>query len=244
MNSEISTVNSDPKAFKFNLSERFRGYLPVVVDVETAGFDPKVNALLEIALMTVTPDEKGFLHPGTLMSACIRPFEGSELRKENLDFLGIDPFDESRNLQDEATVLPLFFKAVKKEMKDQGCKRAILVGHNGNFDLGFVLEAAKRIGWEKKCPFHPFSILDTASLSALVTVRPCLQKPAAVQVWILTIAVLTAPLTIPKWNVNFFVSSIIALQLLQVFLILALQIKGEHLHTLRILLISPKRPFT
>ena len=161
MNSEISTNNTDPKAFKFNLSERFRGYLPVVVDVETAGFDPKVNALLEIALMTVSPDEQGFLHPGQLMSACIRPFEGSELKKENLDFLGIDPFDESRNLQDEATVLPLFFKAVKKEM---------------NFDLGFVLEAAKRIGWEKKCPFHPFSILDTASLSALVYGQTVLAK--------------------------------------------------------------------
>ena len=176
VNSEISTNNTDPKAFKFNLSERFRGYLPVVVDVETAGFDPKVNALLEIALMTVSPDEQGFLHPGQLMSACIRPFEGSELKKENLDFLGIDPFDESRNLQDEATVLPLFFKAVKKEMKEQGCKRAILVGHNGNFDLGFVLEAAKRIGWEKKCPFHPFSILDTASLSALVYGQTVLAK--------------------------------------------------------------------
>lgn len=176
MNEEIITQEKQDQSFKFDISERFRGYLPVVVDVETAGFDPKQCALLEIALMTVVPDEKGFLHPGTLMSSCIRPFKDSIICQANIDFLGIDPFDETRNLREETEVLPEFFKFIKKEMKLRGCKRAVLVGHNGSFDLNFVLAAAARIGWDKKCPFHPFTLIDTASLSSLVYGQSVLAK--------------------------------------------------------------------
>lgn len=168
---------SDPQRFEFKISERFRGYLPVVVDVETAGFDPEKNALLEIAMMTVIPHDDGTLEPGQLLSANIRPFPGSELNESNLKFLNIaDPFDESRDLKNEADILPEFFKVIKKEVKAQGCTRAILVGHNGSFDLGFVLAAAKRVGWEKKCPFHPFSVFDTGSMSALMYGQTVLAK--------------------------------------------------------------------
>ncbi len=166
----------DPQAFKFQISERFRGYLPVVVDVETAGFDPHRNALLEIAMMTVVPDEKGFLRPGTLISSCIRPFKDSELNPSNIAFLGIDPFDETRNLKDESEIIPEMFRFIKKEVKAMDCTRAILVGHNGSMDLGFVQGVAERVGWGKKCPFHPFSIIDTASLSALVYGQTVLAK--------------------------------------------------------------------
>lgn len=168
---------ADTQRFDFKLSERFRGYLPVVVDVETAGFNPEKNALLEIAMQTVIPHPDGTFEPGQLLSANIRPFAGSELNESNLKFLNIaDPFDESRNLKNEEEVLPEFFKVIKKEIKAQGCTRAILVGHNGSFDLGFVLAAAKRVGWEKKCPFHPFSVLDTGSMSALMYGQTVLAK--------------------------------------------------------------------
>lgn len=175
MTSEVQ-LTVDEQQFDFKLSERFRGYLPVVVDVETAGFDPEKNALLEIAMMTIKPRPDGFLEPGELLSANIRPFEGSELCESNLKFLNIDPFDETRNLKSEQEILPEFFKIIKKEVKAYECTRAILVGHNGSFDLGFVLAAAKRVGWEKKCPFHPFSVLDTASMSALVYGQTVLAK--------------------------------------------------------------------
>ena len=33
------------------LADRFRGFLPVVVDVETGGFNPATDALLEVAAM-------------------------------------------------------------------------------------------------------------------------------------------------------------------------------------------------
>ncbi len=56
------------------IKDRFRAFLPVVVDVETAGFDPRQDALLEIAMMTVKMDSAGLLHPDELYSAKLRPF--------------------------------------------------------------------------------------------------------------------------------------------------------------------------
>ena len=35
------------------LCDRFRGFYPVVIDVETAGFNAKTDALLEIAAITL-----------------------------------------------------------------------------------------------------------------------------------------------------------------------------------------------
>ena len=35
------------------LKERFRKYLPVVVDIETGGFNPLNNAILEIAITLI-----------------------------------------------------------------------------------------------------------------------------------------------------------------------------------------------
>ena len=149
------------------IKDRFRKFLPVVVDIESAGFNEKTDALLEVSMMTVSMDAKGFLHPKEQFSANIRPFANANVEKVNIDFLGIDPFDESRNLQDEKEALVPMFKAISKEVKAQGCTRAILVGHNGFFDLKFIYAACERINY-KKCPFHPFSVLDTSSLSSLV----------------------------------------------------------------------------
>ena len=43
------------------LGNRFRGYLPVIVDIETAGFNAKKNPLLEMAAVIVEPDHEGDL---------------------------------------------------------------------------------------------------------------------------------------------------------------------------------------
>lgn len=153
---------------KKTIKDRFRGFLPVVVDVETAGFNPQTDALLEVAMMTINMDDHGIFSPGKIISANIRPFEGSIVNQSNIDFLGIDPFSEDRCLEDENTALGNMFKVIKKEVKTQNCKRAILVGHNAHFDQSFINAAAIRNKLDKKNPFHPFSVLDTASLSALV----------------------------------------------------------------------------
>ena len=161
---------------KLTIKDRFRGFLPVVVDVETAGLDPKKSALIEVAMMTVKIDENGQFVPDELYSANIRPFEGSEICQKNIDFLHIDPFDESRNLVTESDALLPMFKAIKKKLKEQGCKRAILVGHNAHFDHSFIFAAIDRLKAASKSPFHPFSVIDTASLSMLMLGQSVLQK--------------------------------------------------------------------
>lgn len=161
---------------KLTIKDRFRGFLPVVVDVETAGLDPKKSALIEVAMMTVKIDENGQFVPDELYSANIRPFEGSEICQKNIDFLHIDPFDESRNLVTESDALLPMFKAIKKKLKEQGCKRAILVGHNAHFDHSFIFAAIDRLKATSKSPFHPFSVIDTASLSMLMLGQSVLQK--------------------------------------------------------------------
>ncbi|MFT6262143.1 MAG: ribonuclease T [Crocinitomicaceae bacterium] len=148
------------------MASRFRGYLPVVVDVETAGFNAKTDALLEVAMVVMDMDDRGMLIPGQSMSANIEPFEGSNLEQSALDFTGINPDDPDRGAQKEQQALAAMFKSVRKAMKARGCKRAILVGHNAHFDLGFINAAIERHDM-KGSPFHPFSCFDTATLAGL-----------------------------------------------------------------------------
>ncbi|MDD6319227.1 MAG: exonuclease domain-containing protein [Succinatimonas hippei] len=159
-----------------DISKRFRGFLPVVVDVETAGFDPEKNALLEVAAMPLALNDKGIMVPGEIFSANIRPFEGSVLVEENLKFLGIDPYAADRNIQDEKESITALFRFVHRAVKAAHCKKALLTGHNGSFDLGFVNAAGRRAGLEKKNPFHPFTVLDTSTVGALVFGHTVLAK--------------------------------------------------------------------
>ena len=53
------------------LKERFRKFLPVVVDVETAGFNAQTDALLEIACIPVLLNEQGVFYPGEALNAHI-----------------------------------------------------------------------------------------------------------------------------------------------------------------------------
>ncbi|WP_242667231.1 ribonuclease T [Parendozoicomonas haliclonae] len=154
---------SDPKAL---MSERFRGYLPVVVDVETGGFNAQTDALLEIAVVTIGMDEQGFVFPEARESAHVVPFEGANIEKSAIDFIGIDPFHPLRIASKEDDILATIFKTVRKAMKRYGCTRAILVGHNAAFDLNFLNAAVERCD-AKRNPFHPFSCFDTATLSGL-----------------------------------------------------------------------------
>lgn len=148
------------------MADRFRGYLPVVIDVETAGFNPKSDALLEIAATILTMDESGMLIPEQTIDRNIIPFEGANLEQAALDFTGIDPWDEDRQAIAEAEAMEAIFKPIRKAIKSHRCKRAILVGHNSSFDLSFVNAASDRCGI-KRNPFHPFSSFDTATLAGL-----------------------------------------------------------------------------
>lgn len=148
------------------IKDRFRGFLPVVVDVETGGFNNQTDALLEIAAVIIEMDEDGILKPGETVNAYVTPFEGANIEQAALDVTGIDLNHPLRMSLEENAALGKIFTPIRKAIKAAGCTRAILVGHNAHFDLGFVHAAAERAGI-KRNPFHPFSCFDTATLSAL-----------------------------------------------------------------------------
>ena len=148
------------------IADRFRGYLPVVIDVETGGFNSATDALLEIAAVPILMNVEGLLITEATYSRNVTPFEGANLEPSALQFTGIDPDDPDRDALDEESALKEVFAPIRKLMKQHGCKRAILVAHNAHFDLGFVNAACERADI-KRNPFHPFSCFDTATLGGL-----------------------------------------------------------------------------
>jgi ribonuclease T len=157
------------------LHQRFRGFYPVVIDVETAGFNAQTDALLEVAAVTLKMDEDGWLHHDQTLHFHVEPFEGANLNPEALAFNGIDPGNPLRGAVSEYDALHAIFKLVRKGMKDSGCNRAIMVAHNATFDHNFMMAAAERTGL-KRNPFHPFATFDTAALSGLVLGQTVLAK--------------------------------------------------------------------
>lgn len=147
----------------FSIADRFRGFLPVVVDVETGGFNCKTDALLEIAAVLVESNGDGTLARGKTVRYHVKPFEGANLEPASLAVNGIDPDHPLRPAIDEKEALQKVFREVRQAVRDAGCTRAILVGHNSSFDLGFLNEAVER-ATIKRNPFHPFSSFDTATL--------------------------------------------------------------------------------
>lgn len=145
------------------MAQRFRGFLPVVVDVETGGFNPASDALLEIAAVILEMDEDGTLRSGSAHAAQVQPFNGARIERSALEVNKIDPEHPLRMALTEPEALQRIFKPVRQAISDQGCSRAILVGHNAHFDLAFVNAAASRCNI-KRNPFHPFSVFDTVTL--------------------------------------------------------------------------------
>ncbi len=148
------------------LGKRFRGFLPVVVDVECGGFNPQTDALLEIAAVLLRSDVDGFLHPASTVHMHVQPFEGANLEPASLEVNGIDPWHPLRIAVPEKDALQRLFKEVRQALRENHCQRAILVGHNACFDLNFLNAAIARTGM-KNNPFHPFSSLDTVTLGAV-----------------------------------------------------------------------------
>ncbi|MBO1923621.1 ribonuclease T [Thiomicrorhabdus sp. 6S3-12] len=157
------------------MKDRFRGFLPVVVDVETGGFNPQTDALLEVAVVTLEMDEYGQLQRKETFDRNILPFEGANLEESALKFIGMDdPFHPFRGAVNEKQALLELFEPINREIQQTGCTRAILVGHNAFFDLNFILAAAERN--HVKCPFHKFSTFDTVSLAGLAFGQTVLAK--------------------------------------------------------------------
>ncbi len=160
------------------MANRFRGFLPVVVDVETGGFNCKTDALLEIAAVLVDFGDGGILTRGETIRYHVKPFEGANMEPASLAVNGIDPHHPLRPAIDERDALQRLFREIRKAIRDSGCSRAVLVGHNAAFDLGFVNEAIARSGI-KRNPFHPFSCFDTATLCGVAFGQTVLARAVA-----------------------------------------------------------------
>ncbi len=174
-NESQSVANSNDK-HKSPFAKRFRGYFPVVIDVETAGFNAQTDALLEIAATTLSLDEEsGLFSLDETLHFNVDPFEGANLEKSALEFTGIDPTNPLRGAVEEKNALTAIFKLIRKKMKAAGCQRAIMVAHNAAFDLGFVNAATERCSI-KRSPFHPFVSFDTTTLSGLALGQTVLAK--------------------------------------------------------------------
>jgi len=161
------------------MARRFRGYLPVVVDIESGGFHAATDALLEIAAVFIEVDESGTLRRGATHSYHVQPFEGARLDPASLSVTGIDPHHPLRPAIPERDALQRLFREVRHAVRAYGCRRAILVGHNAAFDLGFLNAAVAR-AQVKRSPFHPFSCFDTATLAGAALGQTVLAKALTV----------------------------------------------------------------
>lgn len=148
------------------MSRRFRGFMPVVIDVETGGFNAKKDALLEVAAVTLKLDDNGIVSIDEQISRHLLPFEGSNMDPKSMEVNGIDPYHPFRMAVPEKDGLAEIFRHIRSSLKNNGCKRAIMVGHNTMMDLSFINATAERCKLNRN-PFHPFSTFDTVSLAGL-----------------------------------------------------------------------------
>lgn len=160
------------------IAQRFRGFLPVVVDIETAGFVAETDALLEIAAVLLERDPEAGWRRAQTVGHHVQPFPGARLDEAALRFNGIDPFHPFRLAVSEAHALNDIFEHVRRAVQAHGCTRAILVGHNPAFDLSFLRAAVERAG-VKRNPFHAFSTFDTASLAGVAYGQTVLARAVA-----------------------------------------------------------------
>ena len=168
----------EPVSNGATMRERFRGFLPVVVDIETGGFNCHTDAILEIAIVIPSMTKEGELVIAETHSRNVEPFEGANLDPSALEFTGIDPESPLRGAVPEDIALGELFTVVRQAVKANQCNRAILVGHNAHFDAGFLTAATERLGL-KRNPFHPFSYFDTATLAGLAVGHTVLARACA-----------------------------------------------------------------
>jgi ribonuclease T len=161
--------------YNLAMGQRFRGFLPVVIDVETGGFDPQRHALLEIAAVILRLTDCGQLEPVETIACHIEPFPGALLDPKALEFNGIIPDHPFREARSEHEALKFITSPIHSALKASGCHRAILVGHNAAFDLSFINAAVARTNF-KRNPFHTFSTLDTVTLAAMAYGHTALAK--------------------------------------------------------------------
>lgn len=160
------------------IHEKFRSFLPIVIDIETGGIDPEKDALLELAAIIVLTDHVGNLVPQNNVNAYhILPFEGANINPKALEINQIDPYHPFRFAITEKELLIDLSKIINHALEVYKCKIGVLVGHNAWFDLSFLKSAMRRTNI--KLQLHDFTTLDTATLSAATYGQTALAKALA-----------------------------------------------------------------
>ena len=118
----------------------------VVFDIETTGFSPVNNKIIEIGAVKIRQGEitdrfSVFVNPGVPI-----PFEIEKLTSINDSMVMDAPPIE--------VILPQFLDF---------CQDAVLVAHNANFDMSFIMENAKRQGISRK-----FTFVDTLGIARVL----------------------------------------------------------------------------
>ena len=118
----------------------------VVFDIETTGFSPVNNKIIEIGAVKIREGEitdrfSVFVNPGVPI-----PFEIEKLTSINDSMVMDAPPIE--------VILPQFLDF---------CQDAVLVAHNANFDMSFIMENAKRQGISRK-----FTFVDTLGIARVL----------------------------------------------------------------------------
>lgn len=172
------------KLIRKKLNMRFDGFLPIVIDLETSGCISMTDAILEIAAITLRYNADGLLEPDTTFACQVEAFDGARLDPKSLAITGIDLKQPLRFALTESQALNQLFNFVRKVLAKEQCRRAVMVGHNAHFDLGFIQAASDRWHLKKLNPFHSFTCFDTATLSGSyygVTVLARAVKAAGIQ---------------------------------------------------------------
>src|SRR6201999_1688744 len=123
---------------------RFRGFLPVAIDLETGGFNSQTDALLEIAAVFIEMRSDGTLARGETHRYHVIPVPDSKMVPASLAITAIDPYHPLRPAISEEDALQRIFKEVRTAIRNADCTRAVLVGHNASFDLNFLNAAVAR----------------------------------------------------------------------------------------------------
>ncbi|AZP36374.1 Ribonuclease T [Candidatus Annandia adelgestsuga] len=152
---------------KKHLYYRFKGFYPIVIDIETSGLDSNINAILEIALITFKIDKNGWLKKDQIIHFHIKPFLNSKINYESLIHNKININSSLRGAISEYNAFNKIIKLITKKMKKNLCNRSIIVAHNVVFDHNFIMSSIERLGITIN-PFHPFTTFDTSTISSFI----------------------------------------------------------------------------
>ncbi len=147
----------------------FNNFLPIVIDIETSGFDFKKNAILEVALVIIETNKNNKFKIKNKINYQIKPFRESKININNLSFIKIIPSSILRFSISEYEFIDNIYKLT------QNNKKILFIGHNIFFDISFVKELIKRTNYNKTI-MHDFIFIDTASISSIIYKESSLTK--------------------------------------------------------------------